>query len=275
MTIENVTIGSDPELFLIDSSGNAVSSEGLIGGDKESPRQLSDKGHAVQEDNVMVEFNIPPVIDEDSFVRELDFCLSEIDKLTEYDLDIVSSKEFSKEQLSTPQAEMFGCSPDFTVWNGSMNDTPTPPEFLRFAGGHIHVGFDEPDIRTCDELVKALDLFLGVPAVIMDDDTRRKEFYGSAGRFRDTSYGVEYRTLSNFWLKSEELQRWAFQQVLKAINYVNSNKEMDEKLCEDIQEAINTNNTILAESIISKENVGIIKRETNEEISAVLCQLDE
>jgi hypothetical protein len=52
----------------------------------------------------------------------------------------------------------------------------------------------------------ALDAFVGLPSVAWDQQQGRREHYGLAGLYRKKTYGddiggVEYRTLSNFWLK--------------------------------------------------------------------------
>ena len=65
-----MTIGTDPELFLRDERTGAVASVvGLIGGTKEEPLPMEGmrEGFALQEDNVMLEFNIPPAEDETQF----------------------------------------------------------------------------------------------------------------------------------------------------------------------------------------------------------------
>ena len=49
---------------------------------------------------------------------------------------------------------------------------------------------------------------LGIPALYLDHDPTskvRRELYGLAGRFRTPSYGVEYRSIGNFWLTSPKL----------------------------------------------------------------------
>ena len=50
-----------------------------------------------------------------------------------------------------------------------------------------------------------LDLFLGLPFVLIEEKTNRRTLFGHAGRHRVTNYGLEYRTLSNHWLKSPKL----------------------------------------------------------------------
>ena len=62
-----------------------------------------------------------------------------------------------------------------------------------------------------------MEYTLGLPSVCMDDDTDRRSLYGASGAYRLKPYGVEYRVLSNFWLRSEELQRWAYQQAYDSV----------------------------------------------------------
>jgi hypothetical protein len=40
---------------------------------------------------------------------------------------------------------------------------------------------------------------------LLNEHPLARKLYGAAGRYRQPSYGVEYRTLSNFWLASPEL----------------------------------------------------------------------
>ena len=56
------TIGADPEILLRDSDYLYRSVEGLIGGTKNAPVPIEGlpSGFGAQEDNVMLEFNIPP-----------------------------------------------------------------------------------------------------------------------------------------------------------------------------------------------------------------------
>lgn len=100
-----------------------------------------------------------------------------------------------------------GCKPSENVYGVEplvVEDARMFP--YRVAGGHIHFAISEP-IKTThlSNIIKALDLFLALPAVGMFadvDDPLRREFYGKAGEHRIPSYGFEYRTMSNAWLCS-------------------------------------------------------------------------
>ena len=76
----------------------------------------------------------------------------------------------------------------------------------------------------------------------MEPDNKRKELYGKAGAFREKPYGVEYRTISNYYLQSKKLIYWVFDQTQAAINFVNNQTPIDDFLQEVVQTTINTSN---------------------------------
>lgn len=102
-------------------------------------------------------------------------------------------------------------------------------------------------------LVQFLDVVVGNVCVLLDQGegaTKRREAYGRAGCFRYTPYGVEYRVLSNFWLKHPFLVQFVCGIVRDATSWFTAgihNEFMDlfpDKF--DIIDAINENNTELA-----------------------------
>lgn len=222
--IKNVKLGADPELFL-SKNGEIISAEGYIGGSKNAPKIISKKGHAIQEDNVMIEFNIPPCTTQNDFLNEINYVkeyLNQLAKVYNCELDFSASAELNSKYLKTAQARQFGCEPDLNVYLKEVNEPPKSNGNLRSCGGHLHVGYDNPTIETSELIVKAMDVTLGLHSVSLDEDFRRKEMYGKAGCFRFKDYGVEYRTLSNFWIKNDNLIKWAYNGAMKAIELVNS-----------------------------------------------------
>ena len=260
--IKNIKIGADPEIFLIDiKTEQPISSIGIIGGTKHEPIDIG-QGCALQEDNVMAEFCIPPATSAEELNNSITYALEFIDKKVKplgYQISIVPSLKFKFEDLDNLQAQTFGCDPDYSAWTKSINIAPTPsPELLlRCAGGHIHVGYDDHDIEKNIKLIKAMDLFLGVPSIVLDTDTDRRSMYGKAGCFRIKPYGVEYRTLSNFWIASEELTNWVFEQTLKAIDFVNNDFDFDDELSMKVQNCINNQNIELANEIIQDLKINV------------------
>ena len=195
---DNVMRGADPELFLMDMQGNPVTSIGKIGGTKMEPRDIGG-GYAVQEDNVSVEFNIPPAGSRDVFVAEIHHVLAYLEeyaKQMNLQLNIQPTAEFSEEQLSHPQAQELGCEPDFCAWTLKENPRPTVPKLLRSSGWHLHLSWKNPKMHERIAVIRAHDLFCGTASLLHDNNTLRRSIYGKAGAFRSKHYGVEWRTAS-------------------------------------------------------------------------------
>lgn len=212
------TIGADPEMFLKDATtGLLVPCIGILGGTKEEPIPVLHG--AVQEDNVMAEFNVDVAGDERSFVRNILSVRKQIrDKVKRYNLveHIAGSAHFPEEQLLHPQAQTFGCEPDFNAWTGKQNPRPEcADKTLRTAGGHIHVGAKV----NRELLIQYLDVLIGVPSIIFDADSERRQLYGKAGAFRPKPYGAEYRTVSNFWIADADKIKWVYKQVATAVSW--------------------------------------------------------
>lgn len=218
---ERITVGCDPEFFAVDKSGKFISLCGKIGGDKETPRAVD--GGALLEDNVMLEINVQPASTAEEFshnVRHVITMASKELSTQNLKLKIVSAADFLPDQMEDLRAHVFGCVPSFNAWTGDENTTFQLPENVRFAAGHIHVGFESANDHPLSRryLVQALDIFLGLTSFIREKDKRRSGYYGSFGSYRPTSYGVEYRTPSNWWCKSERYMQYVFNAVQRAVN---------------------------------------------------------
>ncbi len=267
-----VTLGCDPEIFgkYIAAPYIPASFVNILGGSKEEPLPVlrtKYNGCAIQEDNVAAEFNIGATADADEWVAQIRDVLAHIEKLaipTGRTLDYgTASKFFPADQLDNEQARTFGCDPDCCIYTGNENEKPAATKNpdgseLRTAGGHIHIGCDFAKEHK-DKVIKAMDLFLGVPSVLLDDDVMRRSMYGKAGAFRPKPYGVEYRTLSNFWIKDEAHMRWAFNQTQRAlvaamddlIPFDNAN------LWKAVEMCINSSSKIVAKQLAERFNLAI------------------
>ena len=208
------TIGTDPE-FMLRKDGEYASSIGLLRYTKRVPKRFPD-GTTLQKDNVAIEFASSVADSEETFVKAVRTAffhtLSEIP--SEYGLVATPSAHFKVELLESKEAQEIGCEPDFNAWTSQKNVAPVE-EFragtLRSCGAHIHVG--HPSLRKIfdkEDMIKVMDYVVGNTTVPLDCDApalERRKLYGKAGCFRPTNYGVEYRTLSNFWLKTPNLVR--------------------------------------------------------------------
>lgn len=230
MQVTNITIGADPELFIInEKTGKVVSSIGLIPGEKGNPWVGEDmpKGFGLEIDNILAEFNIPPVKDEESFINNIEYMKDYIKKFVKekdenLGIKCSASEVVDEDQLQSDEAKMFGCNLDYNVYTERANPKPKGEKTnLRSAGFHIHIGYDNFNQDTSLELIKYLDMYLGIPSVVRDTDKRRRSLYGKAGCFRLTSYGLEYRTLSSALMKDTESLRFIWRQLMKAIERFN------------------------------------------------------
>ena len=238
----NFKIGCDPEFFL-KYNGAYKSAVGIIGGSKKHPLKIDDLGSAIQEDNVTVEFNTAPAKSSDEFRAAINKVLDHLrSKLTGYEFSQESAVSFPSEELQTPQAQEFGCEPDYDAWRQCQNDKPKADDVnLRSCGGHIHVGSIIAK-RNPLAVIRAMDLFLGVPSTVLDKGVLRRNLYGKAGCFRFKSYGVEYRTLSNFWIFSGDTIDWAYQGTQRALEFVKQGRSIKPEHEFLIQRCINTGN---------------------------------
>jgi hypothetical protein len=217
-------LGCDPEWFLKDLyTGEPRSAIGRFCGTKENPVPLND-GVSVQVDNVAVEYGIMPA------TSASQWCAANLSARRQLEqeantksctLHIVPSVVFPETELDTPDAWVFGCDPDLNAWEGCWNPRPESSNpFLRSAGGHIHFGFDAFDPEDMFTVVKAADMYLAVPGLLVDKDDRRRELYGKAGACRLKPYGVEWRTGSNFWTLTQSRIEWVYRTVNNMLRVV-------------------------------------------------------
>ena len=251
------TIGSDPEFFL-KKGEEVIPSLGLFGGTKENPKpvpQLGD-GFFVQEDNVAVEFNIPACKSKEEFVDSILNIVNNSNLIMPkgVELFVASSYNFKAEQLDHPLLKEFGCSPDFNAWTYLDNPSPScSDETLRSCGGHVAVGNKEFDNF---QFARALDITLGVPSVFLDNDTKRRELYGAAGAFRHTPFGIEYRSLSNFWTKTKETISFVYEGVERALDILTEAEGyIPEEYGGIVQEAMNMGDISAANAICKEFNI--------------------
>ena len=261
--LENVTVGADPEVFVADNRGNITSAIGKVGGSKEYPRPVNNGG--VQEDNVLAEFNINPAKSKIEFVCNITDVMHELKNILQNnDLQpvVIPSYNFTPEEIQGfgSEALEFGCSPEWNAWDSKKMPMPKGDKSsLRTAGGHVHIGYDNPDGLTNENLVKMLDFTLALPSLFIDTDKLRRKLYGKAGSMRHKQYGVEYRTLSNFWLNSDELMSWVYDRTLWSTQNLDKLTEflgvVDSKKLRSI---INRSDTKAARDIVNELSLEVV-----------------
>lgn len=295
--LSRIRFGADPEIFLTKRikvnkapEGAEVESDdygykfinqpvpvtGLIGGTKTAPLPFNNKtmgvegglyppGAAIQEDGAALEFNVAPAPAINRLFRDINQIVSTINHWARdkgLRLYSNSTAEFSAEYKAThPQAFVVGCDPDMDAYTGQMREAPdaVAESLVRCAGGHIHVGYDR-ELVPPHIVAKFMDLILGLPSIFVDKQEVRREFYGRAGSFRIKEYGIEYRTLSNFWVPNLKYHSEYTQIMFCGLDvlmplFVRDIARLETLYkavpWEEVQTAINTENPKMAEQLIS------------------------
>ncbi len=256
-------VGCDPEVF-VKQNGVFKSAYGLIKGDKKNPQKVN-RG-AVQVDGMALEFNIDPAASEDEFCINVQDVFNTMKLMVpEYEVVTVPVAHFDKDYIinQPPEALELGCDPDYNAWHGLVNVKPNADRPMRTASGHVHIGWtnnadpnDPAHISMAQAAVKQMDFYLGLPSLAYDEDTERREMYGKAGCCRYKPYGVEYRTLSNVWLKSEALMRWVFRNTTKGMEELVKGNALFNKYG-DIQAIINNSDKKEAMKIVKAEKIEV------------------
>lgn len=254
----NYRLGSDPEAFLIDTAGKFKAVCGMLNGhDKWNPLQVKGmpEGFTFQEDNVAIEFGIPPASSSEEFKHHIKAVQAKfLQQYKHLKFSNLSCVVFPDEEMKHPAAHIFGCEPDFNAWTGKMNSKPQPPSpNMRSAGGHVHIE-TKLDVK---KVIQACDLFTGVPSVLMDNGEMRKQLYGKAGCYRPKPYGGEYRTLSNFWIFEDKYIDWVWRNTGRALDFVDSKQKLT-GFKTGIIRCINENDKKLAESLVKQFDLEIV-----------------
>lgn len=226
MNITKITVGADPEFFLIDSkAGSYVSAHGMIPGTKEAPHPVP--FGAIQVDGTAVEFNIDPAETAEQFVHNIQAVIGTLRKMIpdRYTFAYNPVATYSRVYFSKlpREAVEIGCTPDWNGYTMQHNKIPNVDGVLfRTGSGHVHLGWeidgkpfeadpaDREHILLSGRMARNLDITLGIPSLEWDHEVKRRLLYGKAGCFRPKPYGMEYRTLSNKWLSDTDLMTRVF-----------------------------------------------------------------
>lgn len=265
---QNVIFGCDPEFFFL-KDGEVVESASVIVDGKSGDRNI------IITDGVQAELNPQPDTCRQSLGLNISRCFKEIQKYLTEDKSLsadfsslikLSDKEFDN---VSDDSKKFGCGVSYNKGEESKVNVDPLTYRSRGAGGHIHLGFKRSQWDgTCDEnikktltdpkgLIPLLDLLVGNTCVLLDRDkgnAERRKTYGRAGEYRMPDHGIEYRTLSNFWLRNYALMSFVMGLARYAVTIHNQSTrshnyakmfldKVDMKL---IEKAINENDFDLA-----------------------------
>ena len=223
-----LTIGTDPEVFVRDANGKYFSGHDLIPGTKHNPHPV--KNGAIQVDGVALEFNTRPARTKEEFTQFISDVLVQLEaeyktKRPDLTIAMTPTATFERDYFDAlpDEPKELGCTPDYNAYTGEQNEPPSTDEPFRTGSGHIHLGWtqwenphDSAHFKVCCGLVRQLDAILYPASLLWDSDDRRRSLYGKIGAFRPKSYGVEYRPLSNAYLADKSIQEIVFDIAHKA-----------------------------------------------------------
>lgn len=281
-------LGADPELFVQNDTGTIIPVCGRIGGTKEQPliidnlieatygpeggrrnRENVDRrgNYAVQEDNVMLEFNIPAYREGSYFTDAITKMLAVMENSVLSPKDLRFKCEvmhtFRPESLEPfLQAFTVGCLPDLDAYVEGDNRERQPFSAVhfgnhRFCGGHLHVQYNHNNVPR-HIFAQFMDVVAQLPFIRWDKQKMRRMFYGLPGLYREKPYGIEYRTPSNFWLGKQFRDKWLgamVENVLALARQANNDPEFLKNLYgridwHDVQQAVKTEDVKLADEIV-------------------------
>lgn len=252
--LNNITIGTDAEVFL-KYGEDIISAIGVIGGSKTHPKSINNNCF-IQEDNILAEFNIPPVKTKEDFVNYINYCKDWIEvNHPDLTLHFSSSEEVEFFVLSSTKAKEFGCEPDSIVDYSDESDNMNIDEYdklnqeralksVRTSGFHIHIGYENPSIETNREIVKLFEKYVTMPLVLEDyDPFNRRQMYGKSGSYRNKPYGVECRSLGGYFIKDNSTIEKVWDLTQKVIKKYNEGERVSKKDFKNIKKIINNKQT--------------------------------
>jgi hypothetical protein len=272
------SLGCDPEFFFT-KKGKVIGSELVIPEDGLKVGQLvtiKDNRQKIIRDGVQAELNPYPNSCRDILASNIRQLLTTIngeiltkDAKKELGISFNQLVRVSKPHMRklSEKSRRFGCSPSKSIYGESIDigSINTDVYLYRAAGGHIHLGINGAGkkdglyraLKTdVERTVYMLDIICGNTLVLVDRDKgniERRKVYGRAGEYRTPEHGIEYRTPSNFWLQSKPLLSLTFGLARLVVDIMADTKHEDYYKAftevvkpEEIQMAINTNNSFLA-----------------------------
>lgn len=262
------TIGTDPEIFLKDKETKQIKSvSGILGGTKDEPKSIGKKCK-VQEDNILAEFNIPPVKTKEDFLKYINHAKDYISTIAAANgLELhYSSSEMIDPQILDENSEEFGCSPSLNVVSKQfvsvkIEDMPPHLRNLRTSGFHIHFGNKKLTEEQCERLVFAFELMVSLYLAKYDNDKHgRRNFYGKFGDCRIKDYGVECRSLGGFFLKDDDTISMVWDRIEEAISLFNNNSISTQELEDMVNYCVGEDDVVIQANVDEVLNKNIYEK---------------
>lgn len=218
------TLGADPEFVILDANNQPVAAPvALKNPNNLEVKKVNTRFGDIFPDNVNIEASINYADTKAGFRRNVKGVIeiaSNLVKPQGYTIHSIASLDWPIDQLKHPLCKQFGCDPDYNSFTVSMNEISSDrvKQPFRTAGGHLHIGSSDEgdflhDFQGRIDTVNVFELIAGIPSLFLDNNEasiKRRSLYGGAGAHRPKDYGVECRSLSNFWCKSPKLVDFAY-----------------------------------------------------------------
>jgi hypothetical protein len=223
-----VSLGCDPEIFLSREVGRVRKRKSIIGSEVVIPEKglaatnyYGNVEGSIVRDGVQVELHPAPTSCRANLSNSLQVIFRSLSQAVNeaanregksIKIDFTPVVRMSPGDLAklSPPAQELGCKPSKNIYGRKFIQKDGRKYLYRSAAGHIHIGSDMFKNKSVapEDVIRFMDLVVGNTAVLIDRDSNaalRRKTYGRAGEYRTPSHGVEYRTLSNFWLHSYQL----------------------------------------------------------------------
>jgi hypothetical protein len=220
----NITIGTDPEFFVVDTMGKYIPPKFVTKGTKKIPQRYS-KG-VIHQDAAAVEFSILPCDNAEDFSANIQEALDSIFINPYFKMYPYTSIKLDDQIISMDSSlSEVGCQPDYKFIESkrvkrklTYNNTN-----WRMAGGHIHIGigFIKSD-SLLEQIITDLDnkfmsWYREQDFYHAETEAIREAHYGDNGVFRQKKYGLEYRTPSMAWIKTHEDRVNVFNKIYEIV----------------------------------------------------------
>ncbi len=267
----SITFGCDPEFFF-SKSGKILGAEKILpeggmiykpgegikknDGDNTTVSSQGFNSSKIVIDGVQAELNPRPNTCRANLANEISCCMTklykEIIKTNEgLSIDFSQNIKVDKKEFTSlsEKSKRLGCAASANAYGEKSKINIKKSRILtsRSAGGHIHIGTSNTDtnkvkkvLQNAANLVPLLDAIVGNTCVLIDRDPgniKRRRLYGRAGEYRTPKHGLEYRVLSNFWLRNYALMSFVMGLVRQTV-IIAANSTFGDNYAKMIQSAV-------------------------------------
>lgn len=267
-----VTRGHDPEIWVQRAADHQIiSAIKVLKQDKHNPIDLKD-GIKIYADGCGLEFSHPPYQTKEEMLALFKTVYTRIQEYIgpDYRLLAQASHVFPDEQLIVEHGIdpwIVGCEGSIDAYLASIEQNLPYVDGLRTGSCHCHLGNADwqgkhdgklISFKSRHQVVMLLDIFLGLSSIVFDkDDTSlaRRKYYGRSSNCRANPWGLEYRVLGNYCMRSPALMELVYDLISHTLTHVRANQEQDVLNLVDfeaVRAAINTCDVNSAAAILDK-----------------------